>query len=101
MIFATEASNKGLVISSKSVVVAGNIALARRISVGLSRAGFRVSAQQRAEDLGVGVRPGKCATFALQKRLALGLKRADRAAILRQVAGPQAGKLFVTGVRPQ
>ena len=37
----------------------------------------------------------------LKKRLRLGLKRAGRAAILRQAAGPQAGKLFVTGVRPQ
>ena len=39
--------------------------------------------------------------FVLKKRLKLGLKRAGRAAILRQAAGPQAGKMFVTGVRPQ
>ena len=51
--FATEATAKGLVIASKSVVVASSLSLARKIAVGLNRHGLQVKAQQRAEDLGV------------------------------------------------
>ena len=100
--FAREAISKGLIISSKSAVVASSISLARKVAGGLSRgAGLKISAQLRAEDLGVGVRPGLRSTFVLKRRLKLGLERAGRAAVLRQAAGPQAGKLFATGVRPQ
>ena len=99
--FAQAAVKKGLEISSKSVVVASTISVARRIAGSLRGMGFPVRAELRADDLGVGLAPGRRASSTLNKRLKLGLSRASRAAILRKAAGPVANKLFATGVLPQ
>lgn len=99
--FAKSAVAKKLVISNKSVVVATSISAARRIAEALRRQGLPVKAELKADDLGVGVAPGRRSAKTLNKRLKIGVSRASRAALLRRAAGPAAYKLFATGDLPQ
>ena len=91
----------GLMISTKSVVVASSKALADCVAAGLRRAGHPVEAAVFAEDLGVSSASGhRRSVGSLKKRLARGLARSQR--VKRLVAvNPRAARLYQTGVRPQ
>ena len=97
---ADAVTERGLAISSKSVVVSSNVRISRRISQQLASSGYAVKTQLWTDDLGIGFRPGRRSAATIKHRLKLGLARACRAYALRRLAGSAAAKLFSTGVMP-